>query len=128
MNWMVLSFGLVLICVALLLRLRRAEHGIRAHRDARGDDRCWRDDEELYKLLPEGYEAPAFDSCVELDRCWQFIHSRHNPTTVYVSPQRRIEALCRLQAFVAHDANCSGDEIECDCGLFAVLQAAGLKP
>lgn len=34
-----------------ILKLRNA---IREHRDQRGDDRCWMDDVELYKTLPEG--------------------------------------------------------------------------
>jgi hypothetical protein len=67
--------------------------GIRKHRDQKGDDRCWMDDEELYKLLPEGYEAPVRDSSVELKQCELYIKCRHNPGTEYVSPQRRIEEL-----------------------------------
>ena len=34
-----------------VLKLRNA---IREHRDQKGDDRCWMDDVELYKVLPEG--------------------------------------------------------------------------
>ena len=37
--------------VAEVLKLRAA---IRSHRDQKGDDRCWMDDVELYKNLPEG--------------------------------------------------------------------------
>lgn len=73
--------------------LRKA---IRAHRDARGDDRCWMDDEELYKSLPEGYTPPERDSTVELERCRQYIASRQHPQTVYLSPEREIERLKRL--------------------------------
>lgn len=69
------------------------ENAIRAHRDARGDDRCWMDDEELYKVLPEGYTPPMRDSAVELDLCRRFIQSRQHPATIYVPPQRRIEEL-----------------------------------
>lgn len=65
---------------------------IRTHRDTRGDDRCW-DDEELYKVLSEGYTPPARDTTVELERCEQFIASRQHPATVYVSPEREIEQL-----------------------------------
>jgi len=68
-------------------------NAIRKHRDQKGDDRCWMDDEELYRLLPEGYEAPKRDSCVELKLCEKFIATRHNPNTEYVSPERRIEEL-----------------------------------
>jgi hypothetical protein len=83
--------------------LRRSLEGlrkaIRAHRDARGDDRCWLDDEELYKLLPEGYTPPVRDTSVELERCKQFIENRQNPVTIYVSPERELE---RLRAAFDH--------------------------
>jgi len=74
-------------------RLEKIETAVRLHRDTRGDDRCWRDDETLYKILPEGYNPPDVDTCVELERCRQYIRSRHHPEIVYVSPQRRIEEL-----------------------------------
>lgn len=74
-------------------RIRRLEDAIRKHRDQRGDDRCWMDDEELYKVLPEGYTPPKRDSSVELEHCKRFIQCRHNPATEYVSPQRYIEQL-----------------------------------
>lgn len=67
--------------------------GIRNHRDQKGDDKCWMDDEELYKLLPEGYTPPERDTTVELSLCEQYIKCRRNPATTYVSPQRRIEEL-----------------------------------
>ncbi len=73
--------------------VERLRDAIRQHRDARGDDRCWMDDEELYKVLPEGYTPPARDTTVELASCEQYIACRHNPATEYVSPQRRIEQL-----------------------------------
>lgn len=66
---------------------------IRNHRDQRGDDRCWEDDITLYKTLPEGYVPPPVDTRVELEYCARYIACRHNPGTVYVSPQRRIEEL-----------------------------------
>jgi len=69
------------------------QHAIRTHRDARGDDRCWMDDEDLYRLLPEGYTPPTRDAAVELDACKRFIACRHNPATHYHSPQREIERL-----------------------------------
>lgn len=37
-----------------VLRLRA---GIREHRDAKGDDRCWLDDIKLYGLLPDDVAA-----------------------------------------------------------------------
>lgn len=66
---------------------------IREHRDARGDDRCWRDDDVLYAVLPGGYLPRECDTTVELDRCRQYIENRQHPLTAYVSPQRQIEAL-----------------------------------
>jgi len=80
-------------CAAAFDEVHRLQTAIRTHRDMRGDDRCWLDDETLYKVLPEGYIPPTRDTAVELDACRQFIQSRHNPATVYISPQRRIEEL-----------------------------------
>ncbi len=71
---------------------------IRKHRDQRGDDRCWMDDEELYAILPEGYNPPKRDTAVELANCERFIASRRHPRTEYVSPEREI---VRLRAQVA---------------------------
>ena len=73
--------------------LEKLQAEVRKHRDQRGDDRCWMDDEELYKALPEGYTPPERDTLVEIALCRKFIENRHNPTTEYVSPQRRIEEL-----------------------------------
>lgn len=78
---------------AMVVRLETVEAAIRKHRDFRGDDRCWMDDEELYKVLPEGYTPPERDSAVELKMCEQYIKCRHNPGTIYVSPQERINEL-----------------------------------
>lgn len=58
-----------------------------------GDDKCWQDNEELYKLLPEGYNPPARDTLVMLEHCIKYVASCHRPGTKYVSPQRRIEEL-----------------------------------
>lgn len=66
---------------------------IRWHRDQRGDDRCWLDDEQLYMLLPEGYLPPLREVAVELANCERYLRLRRNPKTEYVSPQRRIEEL-----------------------------------
>lgn len=73
--------------------VNRYEAKIRELRDTRGDDRCWRDLEELYATLPEGYTSPARDTTVELELCKEFIACSRDPKTTYVSPQRRIEEL-----------------------------------
>lgn len=75
------------------LRIRDLEAAIRLHRDQRGDDRCWQDDETLYQILPEGYTPPQRDTKVELENCQRYITCRQNPVTVYISPQRRIDEL-----------------------------------
>ncbi len=71
------------------------QHAIRQHRDSwlNGDDKCYKDNEELYKLLPEGFEIPKRDESVELELCKKYIKSCHHPDVEYVSPQRRIEEL-----------------------------------
>jgi hypothetical protein len=88
--------GAPYLCTGCLLNrqyIDKLERAIREHRDQRGDDRCWRDDEELYEVLPEGYEVPTRDTAVELSLCERFIKNRQNPKTEYVSPEREIERL-----------------------------------
>ena len=85
------------LLVVLENQVNKLIGSIRKHRDQRGDDRCWMDDEELYKALPEGYTPPVREVAVELGLCEKFIESRRNPATEYVSPQIEIE---RLQAEV----------------------------
>lgn len=88
--------------IEMVLELRKA---IRSHRDQRGDDRCWMDDEELYKVLPEGYTPPERDTTVELQLCEQYINCRRNPATKYISPQRRIEELERENKSLKQEIN-----------------------
>src|SRR3954468_1623714 len=76
-----------------LAEVERLRAGIRDCRDQRGDDRCWRDLEKLYQLLPEGYTPPERDTKVELKRCEKYIEACNHPGTVYVSPQREIDRL-----------------------------------
>jgi hypothetical protein len=73
--------------------LTNLQDAVRTHRDARGDDRCWKDDEDLYACLPEGFTPPERDSLVELANCERYIASRQHPATIYVSPEREIEQL-----------------------------------
>jgi len=86
--------------VLLQGRIDELEAAIRAHRESwlNGDDKCWKDNEELYKKLPEGFEPPERDELVEIGLCRQYIASCHHPDVKYVSPQRRIEELERLEA------------------------------
>jgi hypothetical protein len=73
--------------------IEKLRAAIRKHRDQRGDDRCWMDDEELYRVLPEGFTPPARDTAVELANCERFIACRQNPATEYVSPNFEIGML-----------------------------------
>ena len=78
-------------------RIQELETAIRKHRDQRWDDRCWRDDLELYEHLPEGVGqadlrlAPPEE---QLANCRKFVECRHHGTE-YVSPMREIEQLER---------------------------------
>jgi hypothetical protein len=60
--------------------VRRLREGIRAHRDQRGDDRCWLDDEKLYALLPEGTAARThMDFELMYPNCRRFLETRVHP-------------------------------------------------
>jgi chromosome segregation ATPase len=76
-------------------RVEQLENAIRKHRDSwlSGDNACWKDNEELYKLLPEGFTPPERGTLVELKNCERYIASCHHPEVNYVSPQVRIEEL-----------------------------------
>lgn len=87
------SFEAMLDAANALDQLNKIYDVIRKIRDQKGDDRCWKDYEDLFKLLPEGYEAPVRDIAIELENCKWFLECARNPKTTYVSPQRRIEEL-----------------------------------
>ena len=60
----------------LRLEIIRLRNGIRKHRDQQGDDRCWLDDIELYKLLPDNIsfitDLPAKDKFLKnCERFWE---------------------------------------------------------
>ena len=61
-----------------ILRLRT---GIREHRDAKGHDRCWLDDIDLYNLLPEKLPADTKlpDREEFLTNCNKFYENRQCP-------------------------------------------------
>lgn len=74
-----------------LTALRQA---VRDHRDARGDDRCWLDDIELYKALhepvPEDMELALPNRNAFLTRCEQYFEHRQKPGC---KPWQTVEAL-----------------------------------
>jgi len=58
---------------------KRLRGGIRSHRDQRGDDRCWKDDEKLYALVPDGMAQTALDEALMRPNCERFFRLRVNP-------------------------------------------------
>jgi hypothetical protein len=95
----------------LEVKLYELQDAIRHIRDQRGDDRCWKDWEDVYKLLPEGYFPRKMDTTVELKNCEQYIKSCNDPNTTYISPQRRIEELEAEVASLKRDLNKTDREI-----------------
>ena len=80
----------------LTVRIDELETAIRNHRDQKGDDRCWLDDVEIYKVLPEGVaDADLRLHCPKemLENCKKYLAHRQNPEVPYISPQREIEKL-----------------------------------
>jgi hypothetical protein len=68
-------------CNDLLREVIRLRDGIRDHRDCRGDDRCWFDDQKLYLLLPEKLRGQTGLNDKELmyGNCRRFIDTRVHP-------------------------------------------------
>jgi hypothetical protein len=88
-------FCLCAYTVGLKAELEQLQAKIRWHQNQwlSGDNKCWKDNEELYKLLPEGYTPPERDTLCELENCKRYIESCHDPRVKYVSPQVRIQEL-----------------------------------
>jgi hypothetical protein len=63
---------------ALLGEVDRLQAAVRRHRDARGHDRCWENDVELYRALPEAPPAgPALPPEGEfLARCRDYYRAQ----------------------------------------------------
>lgn len=62
--------------------IQHLHEGIRDHRDQKGHDRCWLDDDKLYQLLPEGPENynSSLPSREEfLGNCVRFFETRQGP-------------------------------------------------
>lgn len=91
---------------------------VRRHRDERGDDRCWMDDERLYdEALPEGCGSRA-DRRLHcpgemLQHCRQFIISRQPGGEPYVSPQRDLDRFrAALEQIACRDQGEVGPHME----------------
>lgn len=63
-------------------RALKAEAAIRKHRDQRGGDRCWMDDADLYRVLPDSPNGPlpqvfeVGDKAAMLKECEHYIQRR----------------------------------------------------
>lgn len=78
------------------LRIQALEDAVRKHRDEKGDNRCYLDDYELYKVLGEPIPETACqldEPDVMLTNCQRFIQCRHDPNKQYRSPMHAIEEL-----------------------------------
>ncbi len=65
---------------------------IRKVRDQFGDDKCWKDLESLFKLLPEGYTPISQDIPIQLENCKQYLQCLSNGTE-YMPPPRWVKGL-----------------------------------
>lgn len=59
-------------------RIEELENAIRNHRDQKADDRCWLDDQELYKVLNDGYlgDNTVGDKKAMLKNCERYLENR----------------------------------------------------
>jgi hypothetical protein len=69
-------------------------NAIRKHRDQRGDDRCWLDDEELYTVLGEPQPNTRLVPKEQfLSNCSRFWEHRQNPNQPYETEADRTNLL-----------------------------------
>lgn len=59
-------------------RVKELEEAIRKHRDQKSDDRCWMDDQELYKVLKDGNlgDNRVGDKSQMLKNCERYLDQR----------------------------------------------------
>jgi hypothetical protein len=76
--------------VALTVEVDRLKGAIRKHRDAHGDDRCWIDDLELYRIIGDGDVDPSSlklpSKCEFLESCSRFWSQRQHPADRSIDP------------------------------------------
>lgn len=95
----------------ILAHLNKIYEQIRKIRDQFGDDKCWMDWDELFKLLPEGYSRPEEDTEIQLEHCKQYLKCLKNGTKYLPPPRWKIGQPDREGLWVVHDA----------CGYCAIL-------
>lgn len=78
----------------LLAKIAGLENAIREHRDQRGDDRCWLDDERLYAVLPDHTANTALpDKATFLKNCERFWKCRQVTGDHYETVAEIVEPL-----------------------------------
>jgi len=65
---------------------------IRKVRDNFGDDKCWKDWNALFAMLPEGYTPPKQDIPIQLENCKQYLTCQSEGTE-YMPPPRWVKGL-----------------------------------
>lgn len=71
----------------LIDEIQSLRDAVRKHRDEKHHDRCWLDDLELYKKLPEGLDKVDQQLPPEkefLDNCKRYYDHRQNPNIVFI--------------------------------------------
>lgn len=115
--------------IELLESIKTLRNAIRKHRDQKGDDRCWLDDLELYKALPEGVadadlRLPSPEKMLE--NCKRFIQCRHTGTD-YVSEQREIETLtARTATLESYLEKTADGKLVCETETFFCPHCTGI--
>jgi hypothetical protein len=69
---------------------KKLKEAIAKHRDQKGDDRCWLDDQELYSVLGDQVAQTALPSKeVFLGNCAKYFECRQNPAETYFSKENQ---------------------------------------
>lgn len=78
----------------LIFEVERLKAGIREHRDQKGDDRCFLDDQQLYSLLGEGPAVTVLPALANfLSNCARYHASRQVPGEKYETEADRHRVL-----------------------------------
>lgn len=82
-------------------RIKELEAAIKKHRDQRGDDRCWVDDQELYKMVGDEKANTALPPKeIFMENCAKFHASRQAPSyfNVTISSPKKEQQTVVVQA------------------------------
>lgn len=71
---------------AMAFKVQELRNAIRVHRDERGHDRCWLDDQKLYQSLPEAspgdLNLPPKEEFIQ--NCHRYWEHRQDPSVVFL--------------------------------------------